>query len=376
MQSLNLLRSTGYSGLSLKTYLRRALLPALLTFLGASSNTAAGQTPNILFNKPSVDAGDRGRLVVNPSTLALELEIPLGTYPGRAGLSLPVTISYSSKVWRVDYNSYVPGHLSSNGDPLNDGYTRVVAQFGEYSSAGWTSSLGFPVLDTTLLSEYYDGSGKSKSTGGCIGSDNPTGLDAFCYKVDRILVRMPDGSTHELRSSDQPFDPVNHTEATDLYAVDGSRMRYNRTDNILYMPDGSRYLLATGDYVDRNGNRIHYTGSGWTDTLGRTIGAPPLTNVPGTYTYSLSGMSGQYVFVWKRLGDPDVLTATQPLKHVADTGCPIGNGSFSSHLFESDIVGSRTCIQNADHVFNPVVLYQIQLPTGAPTPSPTTSTAR
>jgi RHS repeat-associated protein len=364
MQSLNLPRSTGYSSLSLKTYLRRALLPALLIFLSASTNTAAGQTPNILFNKASVDAGDRGSLVVNPSTLALELEIPLQNYPGRAGLNVPVTLSYSSKAWQVEYIAFIPGHFSSSGNPLNDGYTRVEARFAEHSAGGWTSSIGFPVLDNTLLSEYYDGAGNSKSTGGCVGSNNPTGLDAFCYIVGRILVRMPDGSTHELRSSDQPFDPVTQASAPDFYAVDGSRMRYNRTDNILYMSDGSRYLLATGDYVDRNGNRLHYTGSGWTDTLGRTINAPPLANAPGTYTYSLPGMSGQYVFVWKRLGDPGVLTTEQPLKHFADTGCPIGNGSFSPHLFVSDIFGSRTCIQNADAVFNPVVLYQIQLPTG------------
>lgn len=364
MQSLNFPRSTEYSSLSLKTCLRRVLLPALLIFLSASFNTAAGQTPNILFNKKGVDGGDRGSLVVNPSTLALELEIPLGNYPGRAGLNVPVTISYSSKAWRVDYLAFIPGHYSSSGNPLEDGYTRVEAKFGEHSAAGWTSSIGFPVLDNSLLSEYYDGSGKSKSTGGCSGSNNPTGLDAFCYKVDRLLVRMPDGSTHELRSSDQPFDPVNQAEAADLYAVDGTRMRYNRPNQTLYMADGSRYLLATSDYVDRNGNRLHYTGSGWTDTLGRTINAPPLANTPGTYTYSLPGMSGQYAFVWKRLGDPDVLTTAQPLKHVADNGCPLGNGSFSSYLFQSDPGGTRTCIQNADQVFNPVVLYQIQLPTG------------
>jgi RHS repeat-associated protein len=364
MQSLNLPQPTGYFSLSLNTYLRRVLLLTLLIFLSASFNTAAGQAPNIQFNKKSVDGGDRGSVRVNPSTLALELEIPLASYPGRAGLNVPVTLSYSSKAWRVEYIAYIPGHFSSSGNPLNDGYTRVEARFGEYSAGGWTSSIGFPVLDNTLLSEFYDGAGNSKSTGGCFGSNNPTGLDAFCYKVDRMLVRMPDGSTHELRSSDQPFDPVNHVDATDLYAVDGSGMRYNRTDQILYMSDGSRYLLTTGDYVDRNGNRLHYTGSGWTDTLGRTINPPPLANAPGTYTYSPPGMSGQYTFVWKRLGDPGVLTTTQPLKNVADTGCPIGNGSFSSHLFVSDVFNSRTCIQNADQVFNPVVLYQIQLPTG------------
>ncbi|MCA1614558.1 MAG: hypothetical protein LC795_09870 [Acidobacteria bacterium] len=230
--------------------------------------------PNILFNKKNVDIGDRGRLRINPSTLALELEIPLGSYPGRAGLDVPVTLSYSSKAWRVEYVSYQPGTPSSGGVPISGGYTRVVAHYAEHSSAGWTSSVGFPVLDTTLLSEYYDGSGNPKSTGGCVGSTDPTNTAALCYKVDRILVRMPGGSTHELRSSDQPFDPVNHTEAADLYAVDGSRMRYNRPGQTLFMPDGSRYLLGSNQYVDSNGNTLTRSGNGWTDTLGRTISAP------------------------------------------------------------------------------------------------------
>ena len=355
------------SSLTRPTFLTRSLLLVLFAFVAGHFNITPGQSwnPNIQFNKKSVDLGDRGNLRINPSTLALEMEIPLGSYSGRAGMGVPVTVSYSSKAWRVDYHNYDPGPFSSNGTPIGNGYTRVVAKFAEHSAAGWTSSIGFPVLDTTLLSEYYDGSGNPKSSGGCVGSPNATGTAALCYIVDRILVRMPDGSTHELRSSDQPFQPLGQPEAADFYAVDGSRMRYNRPSQTLFMADGSRYRFTTGEYLDRNGNKLIYTGTGWTDTLGRAIGAPPLANnvAPGSYPYSLPGVSGQYIFVWKNLGDPGVLTTAQPLKYVADSGCAPGNGSFSPRLFQSDIP-SQTCITNASSVFNPVVLYQIQLPTG------------
>src|SRR5258708_25501678 len=38
---------------------------------------------------------------INPSTLAMELSIPIAVYPGRAGSSLPVAFDYSSKVWEL-----------------------------------------------------------------------------------------------------------------------------------------------------------------------------------------------------------------------------------------------------------------------------------
>jgi hypothetical protein len=44
------------------------------------------------------------------------------------------------------------------------------------------------------------------------------------------------------------------------------------------MPDGSCYLLGSGQYVDRNGNSMTHNGTGWTDTLGRFIPAPPLAS--------------------------------------------------------------------------------------------------
>ncbi len=36
---------------------------------------------------------------INPSTLAMEFSLPLASYPGRAGNSIPVSYTYSSKVW-------------------------------------------------------------------------------------------------------------------------------------------------------------------------------------------------------------------------------------------------------------------------------------
>jgi hypothetical protein len=127
---------------------------------------------------------------------------------------------------------------------------------------------------------------------------------------------MPDGSSRELRSSDQPKAANDPTPLPDeLYAVDGSRMHNRRSIQTLFMPDGSRYVFGSGQYVDRNGNTLTFDSaqSQWLDTRGRSISLPPLG---ATGTYSLPGVNGtsvDYTFVWKNLGDAGVLITPQPL---------------------------------------------------------------
>ena len=89
---------------------------------------------------------------INPSSLAMELAVPLGGYPGRAGNSLPLAFNYTSKVWRMtSLNSWRPqGSTSSVITDANPNY-------GERTAAGWTSSLLPPRIETRL--EVYDQEG-------------------------------------------------------------------------------------------------------------------------------------------------------------------------------------------------------------------------
>jgi len=311
---------------------------------------AQNPPPNVQYTNKAVDLGLRGNLTVNPSTRALEIQIPLGGFAGRAGFNVPIAISYSSKVHRIKYEGYNPGHYTSSGVPIGDGYTLVSDRFAEYSSAGWTSSVGFPVQDYSATGEPYDMFGMAVGSGGqCPGYP--------CLTVDRLLFRMPDGSTHELRSTDQPRFP-NDPLLDNYYSVDGSRMRYQSSTQTLFLADGSRYILdANPKYIDRNGNTITNT-----DTLGRAI-SNPLAGT-GDYAYSVPGVGGSavnYTFKWRYLDDPGVLTLPQPLQYIANSSCPLGNGSYSPNLFMGD---SQTCIVNGGSIFRPVVLYQIVLPTG------------
>jgi hypothetical protein len=304
--------------------------------------------PNVKYGNQALDLGLRSNLTVNPITRAVELQIPLGNYPGRAGHDVSATLSYSSKVWNMAYQAFIPAPPPGHG--TGQSYTMIVARYGEHSVAGWTSSIGFPVIDTVPTSQLYDQFGNPKSDGDCT---------AGCFNIDRIMVWMPDGSGHEFRSTDQPL--IAGTQPPDnLYSVDGSRMRYQRSTQTLFLPNGSRYILSSpGGYIDRNGNTISST-----DTLGRTILNPlgSVPNAPADQSYSVPGVGGNitYTLKWRRL--VDVLTTAQSLMYVADSGCPPGNGSFTPHLFASD-TSNGTCIQNANVQFNPIVLYQIVLPT-------------
>lgn len=146
-------------------------------------------------------------------------------------------------------------------------------------------------------------------------------------------------------------------------------MRYQRSTQTLFLPDGSRYLISAGKYIDPNGNTLTWNG-GWQDTLGRQINNP-LPYTPGTtplsavdQSYSVPGVGNtsiNYTLKWRNLST--VLTTPEPLRYIADSACPPGTGNFSPKLFSSDVSG-RTCIGNAGVLFDPVVLHQIVLPNG------------
>jgi RHS repeat-associated protein len=199
---------------------------------------------------------------VNPSTLAMEMTLPLMTYPGRNGNSLPVGFSYSSKIWQIK-SSVTWFYLTGGGTKKY--LTDVFGKYADRTSAGWTSMMAPPRLDETLdiynqygkpFTEHYDGmavlslyeeniqalieGGNNNSVMPCgfgCGSQarqcTPEGscswvctswVTQYCtvygnagnsetpyqnpdrmHYVKRVRVAMPDGSTHEFRKSDAYF---------------------------------------------------------------------------------------------------------------------------------------------------------------------------
>jgi len=298
-------------------------------------------------------------LQVDPSTLGMTIQIPLGEYSGRGGLSIPLTLSYGSKLWRMQTLIGFEAFL---------GYqTQSSALFAEHSMSGWTSSLDPPEIEFVGSEQPFNfNSGDAL----CVPCDPP--FEGTPYYINRLLVHMPDGSTHELRKSDIPVTGENLTMNGIYYAVDDSRLKYDGDTATLYLPDGARYLLAAPggvQFIDRNGNKLSYDSASkqWSDTLGRVINLPPLQNSASVdLQYWIPGLDGtnrQVTFRWRNLSYART-DSSQALRYRGSRTCAgWPDNPASPHLFHSSQTTDSVC--SGGVLFNPIVLWQIVLPNNA-----------
>lgn len=330
---------------------------------------------------------------VNESA-TLSLGVQLGNYKGR-GLDLPVSMTYSSSVWRIDHIAQIRNYVSGYNVPQQ--VTQAI--YAEHSAAGWKSSLELPKIEFPKHNETYSYQGKPSAYdygGGCYG-----------YRIAKVFIHMPDGSTTELRKSDTPHHLGYVDMSGTFYAIDGSRMRFDATGadtGTLYTDDGTRYVLGHpySYVIDRNGNTLTYNESNrqWTDTAGRTIVNPiPASPAAQDYYYSVPSASPggtmTYTFKWRNLADvrtPDSNNSVPALRYMAAEylpnpwAPPVGAPNFTNfpqlhpsgpdHLFQSeytyDIEGNPSLLktlvvgkeQSQGQLFNPVVLSEIVLPDG------------
>ncbi len=338
---------------------RKSLLNLIAILLVMASSATAQDVRN---PQSAIDNRMRTDLRVDPVSHALQFQIPLGMYAGRAGASLPITLYYSSKLWNIKYMNTIqcqddPGSLYR-------------AEYAKSSASGWTSSLDWFTWPGDISLELYDGY-----------TTRPRNSGTLLHKIARMHVTLPDGSRHELRKDDD-FHAYNENITGLFYSVDGSRLIYDTTTQTLYLPDGSRYVTDGGTgaqtYIDRNGNQLSYSNTTrqWTDTLGRTIGLPlPASGVgDGTglsdqeYTYSIPGVGGTsltYTLRWKHLSTAGVINEqeiNQTLRYKGDHTTNCQTGTDYSGLFHSTEADFNGILKS--NIFDPVVLSQIVLPTG------------
>lgn len=350
----------------------------------------------------------RGSGRVNPSTLGMEIDIPLGSYPGR-GINVPISLSYSSKVWRMEYTSSMPGGVVTGGcRALN------AARFAETTASGWTTSLSVPYIEYVGKDNLFNDTGFPWGADPSICDPNAPPSYAQNAYVRRLTIHLPSGETHELRTDDTAevyppesncFPPTNqgcayndpslqHNWNRTYYATDGSNIKYVEDSNTntyrLLMPDGSYYDFSstTGafnnstarkaiKYTDRNGNFTSYdtqTGA-LTDTLGKTLTAPIGTTAPvspTTQTYTMPGMTGTYKFKWKQLkgdsaAESGLTDFSQNLRYLGDRyHAGGGNGyNWATQPAGTFLFGSQwDSWVMRQTIFNPVVLTEVELPTG------------
>jgi len=362
---------------------RANIIASVLIILGIMT-TVFGQQ----HTENKTDQVLRGSGRVNASTLGMEMEIPLGAYSGR-GINVPISLSYSSKLWRMDYVTNQP-QVNNPDNCISINQPR----YGENSASGWTTSLATPYIEYTGYDNKFttDGFPHGSEEGLC--QTNPPPMPP-AMMIKRITIHLPGGETHELRDETGSLNgefPASFDGT--YYAADGSNLKYiqNSSNNTrrLLMPDGSFYdfvesitalNLATirkaSQFTDRNGNFTTYNDANgtWTDTLGRVITAPiglSAPESPNVQTYSMPGMAGTYKFYWKKLKDTTAAESgltnfSQPLKYWGDKYRVGGQYSHyetresGTYLFES--VDNNWVIA-LDAYFNPIVLTQIELPTG------------
>ena len=337
-------------------------MPPLLLLLTICLASHAAAQSNFEHTKDKVDQTLRSNARINPSTLAVELSIPIVDLPGRGGASMPLVFNYSSKVWELrDEGSATRNQQEAR--PL----------YSEEATAGWTTSYDAPTIDTIV--EQYN------CYGGALGENDPPPTNCYGanYYVKRIRVKMPGGTTHELRKDDgvyQTSDGVMDKSGT-FYAVDGTRVQLEwgagGGDTVLLMPDGGRYFFNGGvnypqcyRYIDRHGNTLVYnsTTRAWTDTLGRTLAAPRQTNqAETTQNYAVPGLNNatrQYQFVWQKLSS-GALLAGESLAY-ATVNCVVYNDNRSPTLFYNT-TAMKPC-DGTNGYFDPVVLQAIIAPNG------------
>lgn len=353
-------RNAGSAAAHLNIFNIRELCKVVTLMLLACSLIFA---QNVQYPENTVDKSFRSAARIDPVTLGMNFEIPLGTYVGRNGTTVPINMVYSSKLWKMDYQSFY--QEINGGVPTGVEYSIVAASYAEDSGAGWRGSFQFPSFVQTTV-DYYDNNG-----------DPSEAVFYQSYRPRRIRMKMPAGESVEFREDDkvhvlQPNSPPNYPLT--YYSTDGSKLKFVQTANetgTLYLPDGSQYIwgTATREYIDRQGNKLTYnTSNQWIDTLGRTIDTPQFYNrsVPANETYTQPGINGgtsSSIFRWKYLKDPQTqeTVLSNPAEALHDIGDYPETPTPNSRLF-GGVAGSKISPAN---LFNPVVLAEVELPNGS-----------
>lgn len=368
-----------------KSFIFRRFIVFLFAFITIPAIVFAQSDKN--YSKYDTDKTLKSNARVNPTTLAMEFSIPIPSYPGRAGTALSGALAYSSKVWESGPTSQFQGQLIT--------VKSLYPVFGRDSYNGWTSSLDVPRIDVSGEENYFEG-GTIHSE-----SDDPTSNPPSypLYYIRRYHITMPDGSVHELREDDGAHSygtttspGAGNAPLTGVFlSVDGSRMRLemgfdsnNQWHNVLYLPDGSRYLdlpqkyvatSSTVTFIDRSGNQMFYnlTNKKWTDTMGRLLENPlpktgemPAPTSETTQTFSYPGLSSdtqQIQLVWKKLD-----TQQSTLYYIAEYSCSGNNTtnipSGTSPLF-THVPSSQPRVCGNTTPFDPVLLTEIKFPNGS-----------
>jgi RHS repeat-associated protein len=245
----------GFSGGKGSSAIVRAIAAALwLAMALLASIDAPAQTPPDLEQglKPFGSYHGGALDTVSLTNGNLFFQADLFTYSQRGGeLTYPIVLRYNNKVFSLFSQPCPPAtpacvptetllfgpnplrtQKKSNGNSVTVGYEGLPV-------------VGAPHLDTSVA---FDGT------------------EIF---VNPLSVVMPDGSTHQLVTTN-----------SGLSTIDGSGYASPASGGLIGR-DGTNYSGPGNNFAqDRNGNFLSFDGTTWTDTLGRQIPAAPTVPLP------------------------------------------------------------------------------------------------
>jgi len=212
---------------------------------------------------------------VNLSNGGLNFNIPLGAIGGRGNVALPLTLSYSSKVWSASMDVDIERESGTEQSVAYADYDNQ-SSFGGAAAPGWTLRTGM-YLSTNFVRIKRIMSGPSV---GC-----------YTYGLHKLTLNLPDKGEIEFRDDATDGAPLllncstqqTASRGTRWHATDGSGAIFiNDVDNgvglfptanlsgTIIFADGTRFGTTTnGAIVDRNGNKVTFTANGYLDQLGR-----------------------------------------------------------------------------------------------------------
>ena len=266
---------------AMKVHFVYTLKVSIVLLAGLVTRCACGQP------QPSIFPVEHG--VINLSTGALHLEIPIANYPQRGSIQQPITLVYDSNIWKANYdsstdssrwspNAITPsGHVSSGGWYVSFGQQNQSMSYmpalafncadnpnngGEVITGfSWIDQHGTTYVFPTVVTTGSDGPGVTS----CTGTDGNTytfTLEASAYAVD--------GSGY---LGVVTFNPAQGSFfSLNVYDSDGSLVASNSfNQDVVASLGGLNVTNGPMLPVDRNGNTTSVINSIGQDTVGRTL---------------------------------------------------------------------------------------------------------
>jgi hypothetical protein len=198
---------------------------------------------------------------VNLSNGSLNLSLPMGTAGGR-GFNIPITLSYSSKVWSVAHDSV---YWSLKDMDVDMAYAHYAAA-DTYEDIYFRVAPGWTIGALPLLKRQNVGITPCPGTGSAV------------YILEKLTVVLPDKGEIELRDDQLDGAPA----FTNCVAPEYRGSRWHATDGSGAIVAGTGTLdnTATHDFVARQGNIVDsYREAGLNDDHAneefRTVGFSP-----------------------------------------------------------------------------------------------------